>query len=243
MNQIRIEGASGIAMPSFFRIRRGEKPMAPLKLVNENGRINPAETYAPVVSIYADASCLRNGARDASAGCGAVIIDRNRTELKLIAKYLGRMTNQQAEICACVKALEELRRPCRVEVFSDSKYVVDTMNGRNRMKTNRPYWSRLVEASLGHHITWKWIKGHDGVMFQEAVDRLAHAASSSQRDLLPDDLEHLRDYLSKVSNQLGIRPFEIEVDKIVSRYSMPSDGISSVPGLERLAAFPSAFSS
>lgn len=162
--------------------------MTASKLVIDNPRVDAAENYAPIVSIYADASCLQNGSPDASAGCGAVMIDRNRNELRLLAKYLGPVTNQQGEILACVMALEELRRPCRVEIFSDSRYVIDTMSGRNRMKTNRPFWTRLVEASLGHHVTWRWIKGHDGVVFQEVADRLARASSTVRNDLFSDDL-------------------------------------------------------
>lgn len=216
--------------------------MTALKLVKENGCGDTGENYTPIVSIHADASCLRNGSPDQSAGCGAVIIDRNRMELKLLAKCLGPVTNQQAEILACVKALEELRRPCRVEIFSDSRYVIDTMNGRNQMKTNRPFWGRLVEQSYGHHITWRWIKGHDGATFQEAADRLASAASTTKTNLLSGDLEHLAAHLSEENNQLNIRSFEIELGKIVSRYEMVSGTHDRVPELDGSAAFPSAFS-
>lgn len=214
--------------------------MTTLKLVNGIDRCNPAESYTPIVTIYADASCLRNGAPDSTAGCGAVIIDRNRIEAKLVAKYLGTITSQQAEILACVKALEELRRSCRIEIFSDSRYVIDTMSGRNRMKTNRPFWNQLIEQSYGHHITWRWVKGHDGVMFQEVADRLARAASTARTDLLPDDLDFLAGHLSDESNQRAIRSFEIELDKIVSRYRQ---GDTKVLGarLDALQAYPSAF--
>lgn len=215
--------------------------MTGLKLVRVNGGVDAAEGYAPIVSIYADASCLRNGSLCASAGCGAVSIDRNRSELRLLAKYLGPVTNQQAEILACVMALEELRRPCRVEIFSDSRYVIDTMNGRNRMKTNRPFWTRLVEASLGHHITWRWIKGHDGVMFQEVADRLARASSTVQNDLMSDDLDFLGDYLSNENNKLDIRLFELELNKIVSRYLGPGETQIPVHAAEAMVAYPSAF--
>nr|MBA2379753.1 hypothetical protein [Blastocatellia bacterium] len=78
--------------------------MIELNLVTEDGRRESAVSYTPLVTIYADASCFRNGSPDSSAGCGAVIIDRNRMELKLVAKYLGPITNQQAEILACAKA-------------------------------------------------------------------------------------------------------------------------------------------
>lgn len=216
--------------------------MTALKLVKENGRSDTGETYTPIVSIYADASCLRNGSPDQSAGCGAVIVDRNRMELKLLAKYLGPMTNQQAELLACVKALEELRRPCRVEIFSDSRYVVDTMNGRNRMKTNRPFWGRLVEQTYGHHVTWRWVKGHDGLLFQEAADRLARAASTAQTDLLSDDIDLLRAHLSDENNQLNIRSFEIELDKIVSRYTSFGHPVNSTSTFDVIASLPSAFS-
>ena len=214
-----------------------------LKLVTRENCHQTAENYTPLVTIYADASCLRNGSPDASAGCGAVIIDRNRMELKLVAKYLpGAATNQQAEILACVRSLEELRRPCRVEIFSDSQYVIDTMTGKNRMKTNRPFWGQLVEQSYGHHMTWRWIKGHDGVAFQEAADRLARAASATRTDLLSDDLEHLAKHLSEENNQLNIRSFEIELDKIVSRYEVVGGTHDRVPRPDGSAAFPSAFS-
>ncbi|KXJ97976.1 MAG: ribonuclease HI [Acidobacteria bacterium OLB17] len=215
--------------------------MTALKLERENGGPDAAATYTPIVSIYADASCLRNGSSDPSAGCGAVIVDLNRMELKLLAKYLGPVTNQQAEILACAKALEELRRPCRVEIFSDSRYVIDTMNGKNRMKTNRPFWGRLVEQSYGHHITWRWVKGHDGLLFQEAADRLARAASTAQTDLLPDDLGILAEHLSNESHQLNIRSFEIELDKIVSRYTTFERATYATAKLDGVASLPSAF--
>ncbi len=227
----------------FIVFPRGGESMTALKLVKENGRTDTGETYTPLVSIYADASCLRNGSPDQSAGCGAVILDRNRMELKLLAKYLGPVTNQQAEILACMKALEELRRPCRVEIFSDSRYVIDTMNGRNRMKTNRPFWERLVEQGYGHHITWRWIKGHDGLLFQEASDRLARAASTAQTDLLSGDLELLAEHLSDESNQSNIRSFEIELDKIVSRYRTFESTTYATAKLDGVASLPSAFSS
>jgi len=216
--------------------------MNALKLVKENGGADASESYTPIVSIYADASCLRNGSPDQSAGCGAVIVDRNRMDLKLVAKYLGPLTNQQAEILACVKALEELRRPCRVEIFSDSRYVIDTMNGRNRMKTNRPFWSRLIEQSYGHHITWRWVKGHDGLRFQEAADRLARAVSTAKTDMLSDDLELLTEHLSDESNQFNLRSFEIEIDKVVSRYMTCGNSAYSVAKLDGVASLPSAFS-
>ena len=216
--------------------------MTVLKLVRENGYSSAAETYTPIVTIHADAACLRNGSADSSAGCGAVVIDRNRMEMKLVAKHLGPLTNQQAEILACAMALEELRRPCRVELFSDSRYVIDAMHGRNRMRTNRLFWERLIEQSLGHHITWRWTKGHDRATFQKAAGRLSRAASTAGTDLLPDDLEFLAALLFGESDQLNIRSFELELDKIVSRCRAFKGKVVPAAELDGVAAYPSAFS-
>jgi ribonuclease HI len=229
----------GYPAPFFLPITRELNPVTTVRFEKENGR-RPVENYTPIVTIYADASCLRNGAADSSAGGGAVIIDRNRMEVKLVAKYLGTITNQQAEILACVTALEELRRSCRVEILSDSRYVIDTMNGRNRMKTNRAVWNQLIEQSYGHHITWRWMKGHDGETFQEAADRLARAASTARTDLLSADLDFLAEHLSKESNQLTIRSFEIELDKILSRYDQVELTVPATR-LDGAGGYPSAF--
>ncbi|MBL0240313.1 MAG: hypothetical protein IPQ00_07040 [Chloracidobacterium sp.] len=132
--------------------------MSVIRLLENKSSIRSADDYTPLVRIYADASCLRNGAFHESAGCGAVMIDHNRLEIKLVAKYLGQVTNQQAEILACTKALEQLHRSCRVEIVSDSRYVIDTMAGRIRMRTNRLFWTHLVKACYGHHISWRWVK-------------------------------------------------------------------------------------
>jgi ribonuclease HI len=69
--------------------------------------------------------------------------------------------------------LEQLREPCRVTVLSDSRYVVETMSGRFRRKSNHDWWARLDKASAQHRIKWQWLKGHAGHVAQEAVDRAA----------------------------------------------------------------------
>lgn len=229
----------GYPVPFLLAIEREVNAVTTLRVEKENG-CRSADNYTPLVTIYADASCLRNGAADSSAGGGAVIVDRNRMEVRLVARYLGTITNQQAEIRACAKALEELRRPCRVEILSDSRYVIDTMNGRNRMKINRAFWNQLIERSYGHHITWRWVKGHDGVTFQEAADRLARAAATARTNLLSADLDFLAEHLSNEDNQLSIRSFEIELDKIVSRYDQV-ELMGPASRLDGPRAYPSAF--
>ncbi|HQU91893.1 MAG TPA: hypothetical protein PLK77_06330 [Pyrinomonadaceae bacterium] len=212
------------------------------RLVENKSAIGNTADYAPLVTIYSDASCMRNGAIDSSAGCGAVMLDQNRLEIKLLAKYLGQTTNQQAEIMACTHALEQLRRCCRVEIVSDSKYVIDTMIGRNHMRANRSFWTRLVKACYGHHVSWRWVKGHSGVPFQEVADRLARAAARVYSDLSADDLEQLSSHLSGGFEQFDIRNFEIGLEKIVSRYGIAHQSFVPAAKFDGIGTLPSAFS-
>ena len=216
--------------------------MSAIRLLENKSGIRSADDYTPLVRIFADASCLRNGAFHESAGCGAVMIDHNRLEIKLVAKYLGQVTNQQAEILACTEALEQLHRSCRVEIVSDSRYVIDTMAGLNRMRTNRQFWTRLVKACYGHHVSWRWVKGHSGVVFQEVADRLARASSRVSTDLSAEDLEQLSGHLSNDGGQCDIRDFELELEKVVSRYETVHQSFVPAVNLDRIGTLPSAFS-
>ena len=85
--------------------------------------------------------------------------------------------------------LEALREPCRVHLFTDSRYVVETMSGRFRRKANLDWWQRLDKAARPHQVEWEWTKGHDGHVIQEAVDRAARRIATIGR--VDDDI--LRD--------------------------------------------------
>jgi len=123
------------------------------------------------VLIYCDGSSLGNGRGETRAA--AVALLGFRGVWRAFGAYLGGATNQQAEIAAAALGLEQLREPCRVTVLSDSRYVVETMSGRFRRKSNHEWWARLDSASARHKIKWEWLKGHAGHVAQEAVDRAA----------------------------------------------------------------------
>ena len=146
---------------------------------------------SPKVLIYADGSCLKNGSEQAQAGAGVVIMTEDQKRIKLKACYLGGLTNQKAEILACAVGLESLKVPCRVRIFSDSKYVVETMKGFNRMKSNREFWNRLVADCLTHQIEWNWVRGHAGNTFQETADKLSRAAATAKENLDKNTLDRL----------------------------------------------------
>jgi ribonuclease HI len=131
------------------------------------------------VTIYCDGSSLGNGQAETRAAAVALLNFRDRW--RAFGCYLGSATNQQAEIVAAAVGLEQLREPCRVRVLTDSRYVVETMAGRFRRKSNHEWWERLDKARAPHRIEWEWIKGHAGHNAQEAVDRAARRIAALGR--------------------------------------------------------------
>jgi len=162
-----------------------------LPVVTFGSPLSASEKQMPKVLIYADGSCLKNGSENAQAGAGVVLMTEDRRRIKLKACYLGALTNQKAEILACAVGLESLKVPSRVQIFSDSKYVVETMRGRNRMKSNVKFWERLIKACLTHKIEWNWMRGHAGDAFQETADRLSRAAATAKESLDKNTLDRL----------------------------------------------------
>jgi ribonuclease HI len=95
------------------------------------------------------------------------------------------------EILAALTGIESLKEPCKVTIFSDSKYLVDTMSkgwlygwkkkgwsrGPGKPLKNTDLWKRMSEVIRDHDITWKWVKGHAGHPENERCDELATAAA------------------------------------------------------------------
>lgn len=123
------------------------------------------------VTIVCDGSSLGNGRGNPRAAAVAVLGFKGIW--KAVGEYLGAATNQQAEIAAAAIGLENLKEQCQVIVLSDSRYVVETMGGTWKRKTNHDWWKRLDNASKKHQITWKWVKGHSGHEVQEVADSMA----------------------------------------------------------------------
>ena len=126
---------------------------------------------AKVVTIFCDGSSLGNGRDETRAA--AVALLGYKGLWRAFGLYLGKATNQQAEIAAAALGLEALKEPCRVRLHTDSRYVVETMSGRFRRKKNHEWWKRLDEASAQHKVEWNWSQGHAGHVIQEAADRAA----------------------------------------------------------------------
>lgn len=131
------------------------------------------------VTIVCDGSSLGNGRMATRAA--AVALLGYRGLWRAVGTYLGKATNQQAEIAAAALGLEALREPCRVHLLTDSRYVVETMSGRFRRKANPEWWKRLDEASDRHQVTWVWERGHAGHIVQEAADKAARKIATLER--------------------------------------------------------------
>ncbi len=131
------------------------------------------------VTIVCDGSSLGNGQAETRAA--AVALLGYHGVWRAVGTYLGTATNQQAEIAAAAVGLEALREPCRVRVVTDSRYVVETMSGRFRRKSNAEWWQRLDKAVRPHEVEWEWAKGHAGHVVQEAADRAARKIAALER--------------------------------------------------------------
>ena len=103
-------------------------------------------------------------------------------------------TNNRMELMAAIKGLEALKRPCRVDLHTDSQYVRDGITRwiynwqRNGWRTsskqpvkNAELWQELIAAAASHQVAWHWVKGHSGHEENDRVDALACKAADDQR--------------------------------------------------------------
>ena len=143
----------------------------------------------PQVVIYTDGACSGN---PGPGGWGAVMISgAHRKEI-----WGGELatTNNRMELMAAIQALEALKKPCKVEVHTDSKYVqtgihewIHAWKARGwktadkKTVKNIDLWQRLEAAMKPHHVQWFWVKGHAGHPENERADALARAGIAQAR--------------------------------------------------------------
>ena len=139
------------------------------------------------VIIYTDGACRGN---PGPGGWGALI--KFDTAEKEIFGGQNNTTNNQMELSAAIEGLSILKEPCYVELFTDSKYVMDGITQwihnwkKNNWKTsakkevkNKELWQQLDRLMSYHQVQWHWVKGHSGDSGNETADLLANKGIDS----------------------------------------------------------------
>ncbi len=151
------------------------------------------------VKIFTDGGCLNN---PGEGGIGVIL--RYQEHIKKINGYVPLTTNNQMELLAIIVALEHLKKPCEVAVYTDSKYLQNGITEwikkwkNNNWKTankqnvkNQSLWVKLDELVNVHKITFEWIKGHSGHYENEMADELCKIAINNKSPLLSSYLHLL----------------------------------------------------
>jgi ribonuclease HI len=136
----------------------------------------------PEVTIFTDGGADPN---PGTGGWAAILIDPASGKAKELSGGEPRTTNNRMELTAAIRALEALKKPCRVDLFTDSQYLKkgitewlpDWVARGWRRKAgelqNEDLWRRLAELIQTHEIHWGWVKGHAGNKWNERADQLA----------------------------------------------------------------------
>ena len=156
------------------------------------------------VDIYTDGAARGNP--EGPGGYGTVLEYRDtkgNLHTKELSQGYRKTTNNRMELMAAIAGLEALNRPCQVNLYSDSKYLVDAFNqhwienwvrkgwkrGKNEPVKNIDLWKRLLAAKEPHQVTFIWVKGHDGHPQNERCDALATGAADGE-DLTEDTIDN-----------------------------------------------------
>jgi len=150
------------------------------------------------VEIYSDGACSGN---PGPGGYGTIL--KYGVHEKELTGAFENTTNNRMELMSVIKGLENLNEPCRVIIYSDSKYVVDAItkgwvtkwrskgwmrNSKEKAK-NIDLWQKLLQLAEIHQVRWLWVKGHADNEYNNRCDKLAvNAIKNSDRlpDVLPE---------------------------------------------------------
>lgn len=136
----------------------------------------------PNVEIYTDGAC--SGNPGVGGWASVLLYEQHKKELYGNDKET---TNNRMELTAVIEALKALKRPCNVTLYSDSKYVIDSINkdwvykweANNWIKSDRKpalntdLWKELLALLELHRVKFVWVKGHNGNEYNERCDELA----------------------------------------------------------------------
>ncbi|MDJ1305341.1 MAG: ribonuclease HI [Candidatus Midichloria sp.] len=136
-----------------------------------------------ILKIYCDGACSGNPGK---GGWGAILIWKDTT--KEISGFEENTTNNRMELTAAIEALKVIKRNVKVEVYTDSKYVCNGITNwiqkwkknnwrsKNKLIKNVDLWQELEFLSSKLDVSWRWIRGHNGDVYNEKADKLATTA-------------------------------------------------------------------
>lgn len=127
------------------------------------------------IIVYTDGSALNNGNPDSGCGWACKLIYKGNEKMKS-GRMVGK-TNNQMEMIAVLMAMKSItNQSIPAEIYSDSKYVVETLNGNYKVKKNVELRNQLLEEKKRFSdIRFIWLKGHDKNQHNNDVDRAAVA--------------------------------------------------------------------
>lgn len=148
----------------------------------------PDSPALPEVAVYADGACSGN---PGPGGWAAIIIDGDQE--RAVSGAAPRTTNQRMELTAAIEGLAAIPGHRRVNLYSDSAYVVSCFrdewwrrweragwtNADKKPVANRDLWERLLAETRRHDVQWHKVKGHSGHVLNDRVDALARGAIAS----------------------------------------------------------------
>lgn len=157
-----------------------------------------------IVKLYSDGSSRGN---PGPGGYGTILqyVDNaGKLHEKEMSQGYASTTNNRMELLGCIAGFEALNKPCTVEVYSDSKYLIDAFNqkwidawvennwkrGKSGLVKNIDLWKRLLKAMEPHEVTFNWVKGHAAHPENERCDKLATSAADGE-DLIEDVVESI----------------------------------------------------
>jgi ribonuclease HI len=139
------------------------------------------------VEVFTDGACKGN---PGPGGWGAIL--RMGAHEKEFSGSERATTNNRMELTGAIRGLAALREPCEVELYTDSKYVIDGItkwvfgwqkngwvNSKKEPVANADLWRELIEETRRHKVSWHWVRGHDGHPENERVDKLASDAAKA----------------------------------------------------------------
>lgn len=144
----------------------------------------------PEVEIYTDGACSGN---PGPGGWGAILLYGPHE--KELSGFEANTTNQRMELLAAIKALEALKQPCQVKLYSDSAYLINAftqgwienwqrngwLNAKKEPVSNADLWRRIIDLAEVHDIKWIKVKGHSDNKLNNRCDALARGAIAERQ--------------------------------------------------------------